>query len=67
MQSQIDYDRFLFSINYIVEQFQKKPFYIPKSKRFLVWNQRQQMRLIEMVILGLPIPFLFVRMTGEEP
>lgn len=67
LQSKIKYDSFLFSINYIVEQFRENSFYIPKSKRTLVWNKRRQMRLIEMVILGLPIPFLATVFTGEYP
>lgn len=66
MQSKIEYDSFLFSINYIVEQFRENNFYIPKSKRFIVWSEKKQMKLIEMVLLGLPIPFLFVMSTGEE-
>jgi hypothetical protein len=65
MQRQVYSDSFLFSIDYIVEQFQKNHFYIPESKRHLIWSKRQQMKLIETLLLGLPVPFMFVRNVHE--
>ncbi|MCK5524560.1 MAG: DUF262 domain-containing protein [Thiomargarita sp.] len=66
MQRQVYSYSFLFSIDYIVEQFQKNHFYIPESKRHLIWSKRQQMKLIETLLLGLPVPFMFVILIDAE-
>ncbi|KHD11123.1 hypothetical protein PN36_01835 [Candidatus Thiomargarita nelsonii] len=65
MQRKVDYDVQLSSITSIVEEFRDNILRIPKST--LVWSKRQQMRLIEMAIMGLPIPSIVVLFTGEYP
>ena len=60
LQREVDYDTKDFTIDYIIQEFQRGTFYIPKYQRKFVWDLRRQRRLIESVLLGLPIPFLFV-------
>ena len=43
----------------------KKGFFIPPYQRKLVWNNAKQSRFIESLLLGLPIPFLFVVETYD--
>lgn len=40
--------------------------YVPEYQRDLVWPERNQSRFIESVLIGLPIPFLFVADVGDE-
>ncbi len=59
-QQEVKYDMRDFTIDYIVKQFQDDLFYIPDYQREFVWDLRRQRRFIESVILGLPIPMMFV-------
>jgi hypothetical protein len=60
LQRDVDYDTKDFTIDYIIQEFQKGNFYIPKYQRKFVWDDRRRRRFIESVLLGLPIPFLFL-------
>lgn len=59
-QSDVDYDTKDFTIGYIIQEFQSDLFYIPNYQRKFVWDETRQRRFIESVLLGLPIPFLFI-------
>ena len=59
-QSDVDYDTKDFTIDYIIKAFQDDYFYIPEYQRKFVWDAKRQRRFIESVLLGLPIPFLFI-------
>lgn len=59
-QSDVDYDTKDFTIGYIIQAFQADLFYIPEYQRKFVWDEPRQRRFIESVLLGLPIPFLFI-------
>lgn len=59
-QSDVDYDTKDFTIDYIIKAFQEDLFYIPEYQRKFVWDDNRQCRFIESVLLGLPIPFLFI-------
>ena len=59
-QSDVDYDTKDFTIDYIIQAFQGDRFYIPDYQRKFVWDVKRQRRFIESVLLGLPIPFLFI-------
>lgn len=59
-QKDIKYDLRDFTVDYLVEQFNNDFFYIPPYQREFVWNQEKQSRFIESLILGLPIPMMFV-------
>ena len=43
--------------------------YVPDYQRDLVWNEKRQARFIESVLIGLPVPFLFVAdiSLAEDP
>ncbi|WP_438346837.1 DUF262 domain-containing protein [Methylorubrum populi] len=40
--------------------------YVPDYQRDLVWPERNQSRFIESILIGLPIPFLFVADVSDE-
>lgn len=40
-------------------------FYVPEYQRNLAWHSRQQSEFIESLIVGLPIPFLFVYQDAD--
>lgn len=59
-QSDVDYDTKDFTIDYLIKAFQDDHFYIPEYQRGFVWGLKRQRRFIESVLLGLPIPFMFI-------
>ncbi|MDX2304340.1 MAG: DUF262 domain-containing protein [Microscillaceae bacterium] len=69
-QKAVDYDIKEFTVEIMVLKYLKggendeNEIYIPDYQRAFVWKQDQQSRLIESLILGLPIPYIF---TAEMP
>lgn len=59
-QHEVRYDLRDFTIDYIVQEFHSGLFYIPAYQREFIWNEPHKCRFIESVILGLPIPMMFV-------
>lgn len=59
-QKDVGYDTKDFTIDYIIQAFQGDLFYIPEYQREFVWDLKRRRRFIESVLLGLPIPFLFL-------
>src|SRR3990172_11373487 len=59
-QREVKYDLRDFTIDYIVKQFEDGLFFVPEYQREFVWREDRQCRFIESVILGLPIPMMFV-------
>jgi hypothetical protein len=59
-QHEVKYDLRDFTIDHIVEHFQKGMFYIPDYQREFIWPDTQRSRFVESVILGLPIPMMFL-------
>lgn len=56
----IDYDTRDYSIDYLMEKFRTDEFYIPDEyQRQYIWDEVKKVRLIESILLGLPIPFMF--------
>ncbi|WP_077296633.1 DUF262 domain-containing protein [Virgibacillus pantothenticus] len=64
-QKKIDYDIRDFTIDYLVSQYKSKRFFIPNYQRNFVWNDNTRSRFIESVLLGIPIPFLFLAVDDE--
>ena len=64
-QKTIDYDTKEFTVELLVEKFQKGDFFVPLYQRNFVWDHRRQSRFIESVLLGLPIPFMFMADTPD--
>ena len=59
MQKQIDYDTKDYTVELIVNKFERKDFFIPEYQREFVWRPKNKTSFIESVLLGLPIPFMF--------
>lgn len=60
MQRDVDYDTKDFTVDYMIQEFQKGTFYIADYQRKFVWDPKRRRRFVESVLLGLPIPFLFL-------
>lgn len=60
LQREVSYDLKDFTIGYLNQEFNNGLFYIPEYQRRFVWRQPQRAKFIESVLLGLPVPFVFV-------
>lgn len=60
LQSEVKYDLRDFTIDYLVNAFKEDLFFIPDYQRAFIWPEKNKSKFIESVILGLPIPMLFV-------
>lgn len=67
-QQDVKYDQRDFTIKHIISDFQDGLFYIPDYQRKKgIWPIKDQQRFIESVLLGLPIPFMFVAQVKDGP
>ncbi|MGW8788686.1 DUF262 domain-containing protein, partial [Heyndrickxia sporothermodurans] len=66
-QSRVDYDIRDFPIAFIVDNFDEGEYFVPEYQREYVWTNDYKVRLIESLLLGLPIPLIFLSdtATGE--
>ena len=55
-----DYD-----VEGIVKRVKRKDIFIPPFQRSYVWNQNEASRLIESLLLGLPVPGVFLAKDPE--
>jgi Protein of unknown function DUF262 len=68
-KKKVDFDIKEFTIEFLVKKFDSGEFYVPDYQRDFVWSLDRRSKFIESVILGLPIPFIFVADvadSGEE-
>ena len=68
-KKKVDFDIKEFTIEFLVRKFDSGEFYVPDYQRDFVWSLDRRSKFIESVILGLPIPFIFVADvadSGEE-
>lgn len=65
-KKQVDFDIRAFTIEFLIQKFKKGDIHIPDYQRDLKWSPEKQSLFIESVILGLPIPFLFVADAKQE-
>jgi uncharacterized protein with ParB-like and HNH nuclease domain len=49
-----------YTVDSLVKRMRNGDFYLPKFQRSYVWNQRQASRFVESLLLGLPVPGIFV-------
>jgi len=54
-----------YTIDSIVQRIEKEKIYVPPFQRKYVWNQVQASRFIESLILGLPVPGVFLSKEEE--
>lgn len=67
-QQDVKYDQRDFTVKHIIDDFQEGRFYVPDYQRKKgIWPIRDQQRFIESVLLGLPIPFMFVAQVEDGP
>lgn len=59
-QKETKYDLRDFTIDYIVQQFRDDLFFIPDYQREFIWPEKHRIEFIESILLGLPIPMMFV-------
>jgi hypothetical protein len=59
-QKETKYDLRDFTIDYIIKQFQEDLFFIPDYQRKFIWPEKHRIDFIESILLGLPIPMMFV-------
>ncbi|WP_096085492.1 DUF262 domain-containing protein [Agaribacterium haliotis] len=59
-QKETKYDLRDFTIDYIVSQFNEGLFFIPEYQREFIWLDQHRINFIESILLGLPIPMMFV-------
>lgn len=57
---EVRYDLRDFTINFIVQEYRAGQFYVPNYQREYIWSALHKCRLVESVLLGLPIPMMFV-------
>ena len=49
-----------YTVDGLVKRMMSESFYVPPFQRSFVWNQRQSSRFIESLLMGLPVPGIFV-------
>lgn len=59
-QKETKYDLRDFTIDYIVQEFNEGLFFIPDYQREFIWPNKNRVNFIESILLGLPIPMMFV-------
>lgn len=59
LQRQVEYDTKDYTLESLLDKFEKGDFYIPDYQRQFVWKPNNRSLFIESVLLGLPIPFMF--------
>jgi uncharacterized protein DUF262 len=60
LQKEIRFDTRDFPVETIVSRYQNDNFFIPPYQREFVWNDKDQSEFVESVIMGLPIPMMFL-------
>lgn len=59
LQRQVDYDTKDYTLELLLDKYEKGDFFIPSYQRMFVWRRKNRSLFIESVLLGLPIPFMF--------
>lgn len=58
----VKYDTRDYVIRYLVDQFSDGEFYIPLDyQRKFIWSDKDKCNFIESVLMGLPIPLMFLQ------
>ena len=55
-----------YTVDGLVRRMNKGDIFIPDFQREYVWNQKEASKLIESLLLGLPIPGIFLAKEGES-
>src|ERR1700730_12915827 len=49
-----------YTVDSIISRLKSEAFYVPKFQRRFVWSQRHASRFIESLLMGLPVPGIFL-------
>ncbi|WP_305151854.1 DUF262 domain-containing protein [uncultured Dubosiella sp.] len=60
LQKQVDYDTRDYPIQYIVGKYEENEFFAPDYQRAFVWPESLRTKFVESIILGYPIPLIFL-------
>jgi hypothetical protein len=60
LQRDVRFDVRDFPIEFILDRFRREELYIPEYQREFIWKQHHKCAFVESVILGLPIPLMFL-------
>ncbi|MGE0701873.1 MAG: DUF262 domain-containing protein [Hyphomicrobiaceae bacterium] len=72
VQQDVDYTVREYPIEVVVAKYTKgldddtNDIFVPDYQRDLVWEEKRQSKFIESLLIGLPIPYLFVADVGNE-
>ncbi|AWY02241.1 hypothetical protein A8139_00920 [Marinomonas primoryensis] len=73
-QREVDYDSKEMTIEMVVDKYKdglgtdENELFVPDYQRDFVWSERNQSRLIESLIIGLPIPHVFIAdIQSDDP
>lgn len=64
-QNQIDYDTKDYTLELLNNKFLSGDFFIPDYQRKYIWDEKNKVLFIESVLLGFPIPFMFMADTDD--
>jgi len=68
----VDYNTIEYTIEVIVQKYlnglsdDSNELFIPDYQREMIWDEKRQSKFIESILLGLPIPYIYVADTSEE-
>ncbi|MEH1794434.1 DUF262 domain-containing protein [Nostoc sp.] len=68
----VDYNTIEYPIEVIVQKYlvglddDSNELFIPDYQRAMIWDEKRQSKFIESILLGLPIPYIYVADTSEE-
>jgi hypothetical protein len=65
LQKIVDYEIREYTIELLIQKFEEQEIFIPKYQRKFVWDVKRQSKFIESLILGLPIPYMFLADTKD--
>ncbi|MGM5692854.1 DUF262 domain-containing protein [Streptococcus suis] len=67
-KTKFDVSYWSYNITYdqLAKMFEKKKIKVPEMQRGFVWNQNQASRLIESIVMGLPLPSIFLVAIEEN-
>lgn len=73
-QKDIDFETKEFTVELVIHKYHdgrednNNELFVPDYQRDFVWDERRQSRLIESIILGFPIPYIFMAdMSSQDP
>ena len=60
LRKELKYSTVDYPIEFIVSSLKNGRFFIPEYQREYVWNNEKKSKFIESILIGIPIPFLFL-------